>query len=146
MAQPGTARFGAFLVSLGNGDSPLTYTAPCGFTSKALNLTKNLQEITIPDCDDPDAPFWQGRDVQSLSFAVTGDGVLAEESVDTWLDAFYSTESVPVQIEIEFPSGTRTFNGLAHLEGFNVAVELGGRVTAQVSMQGDGELTRSIVT
>lgn len=147
MAQPTTARFGAFIVSLGNGDSPLTYTAPCGFTSKALNLQKNLSEVAIPDCDDPDAPFWVARDVQTLTAAVSGEGVLAAESIDKWLDAFYSTESVQVQIEIElaaFP--TETFTGLMHVDGFNITAEQGGRVQVSVSMQSDGELVRTQVT
>ena len=146
MAAPTTARFGKFRVLLGNGDSPLTYTAPCGFTSKSLTLTKNLQDINLPDCDDPDAPAWVGRDVQSLSAAISGEGVLAAESVDEWLEAFEDTDSVPVRIEIEFPISTYVYTGLMHVAEMVLGAEQGGRVTNNVSMQSDGELVRTLET
>lgn len=140
MAQPNTARFGKFIVSIWDGSA---FVAPCGFTSKALNLGKNLSEVPIPDCADPDAPFWIARDVQSLTAAVSGEGLLAEESVDVWLDAYYSTSSVETQVEIEFPGLTRTFTGLMHVESVNITAEQGGRVQASISMQSDGELVRA---
>ena len=59
--------------------APVTYAAPCGFTSKSFTLSKNLQEIDIPNCDDPDAVAWIGRDAQNLSATIAGDGVAAAE-------------------------------------------------------------------
>lgn len=145
MAKPTTTRFGKFRVMLGSDDSPNEYAAPCGFTSKSLALSKNLSEVNIPDCDDPDEVAWVGRDAVSLSAAVTGDGVLAAESVEKWLDAFEDVESVPVMIEIEFPAKTIQWEGRMHLANFTPATEQGGRVTASVEMQSDGELVRTVV-
>src|SRR5690348_6760597 len=105
MAKPTTVRFGKFLIKLATPATPTVFTAPCGFTSKSLALSKNLEEVNIPDCDNPDDPAWVGRDVSSLSAAVTGDGVLAEESVELWLNAFNSTDPYPVEIELVL-SGT----------------------------------------
>jgi hypothetical protein len=144
MTKPTTARFGKFKVLLGDGASPIVYTAPCGFTSKSLTLTKNLSEVNIPDCDDPDAVAWVGRDATSLSASVTGEGVLAAESVETWLDAWEDDESVPVKIEVEFPAKTVTWTGYMHIATFTTGAEQGGRVTANVDMQSDGELTRVV--
>jgi predicted secreted protein len=146
MAKPVTARFGAFTVSLSDGNSPAVFTAPCGFTSKSLSLTKSLSEITIPDCDDPDAPSWVGRDVESLSAEVSGEGVLAAEAVPTWQAAFESTASIEVQIDIEFSSGTLTYTGFMHLESLEITAEQGGRVQMSVSLQSDGELTGAWTT
>lgn len=146
MAKPVTIRFGKFLVMLGDGASPEQFAAPCGFTSKSLTLTKNLTEVNIPDCDDPDEVAWVGRDAASLSAAVTGDGVLASESVETWLDAFESVDSISVAIELEFPTKTVRWVGKMHVSSFAPTSEQGGRVTAAVEMQSDGELVRSIVT
>ncbi len=143
MAQPITARFGKFKVSLGDDSSPIAYTAPCGFTSKSLSLGKGLSEVLIPDCDDPDAPLATGRDVESTTASVSGEGVLAAGSVLTWLTAYESTEAVPVQIEVEFSSGTVVWTGLMHVESLEVGAEQGGRVTLNVSMQSDGALVRS---
>lgn len=144
MAQPSTARFGKFRILLGNSADPVVYTAPCGFTSKSLTLTKDLTDVTLPDCDDPDAVAWVGRDASTLSASVSGEGVLASESVETWLDAWENVNSVPVKIEIEFPAKTITWTGLMHVSSLNPSTEQGGRVTMSVEMQSDGELVRTV--
>lgn len=143
MAQPVTARFGKFRVLLGNDATPTVYSAPCGFTSKALNLIKNLAEIEIPDCADPDAAVDLARDVQSKDWNISGEGLLAAGSVEAWLDAYDSSASVPVKVEIEFSSGTVTFVGHAHLSNFGMSAERAGRVTVSVEMQGDGALVKT---
>ncbi len=143
MATPVTARFGKFRVLLGSGSGPIVYAAPCGFTSKSLSLTKSLSEVSLPDCDEPDAPIVLGRDVESISASVSGEGVLAAAAVTTWLDAYESTDSVPVKIEIEFSSGTVTWTGNMHVESLELGAEQGGRVTLNVSMQSDGALVRT---
>lgn|SRR5688572_521162 len=146
MAAPTTARFGKFRVLLGDGASPETFAAPCGFTSKSLTLTKNLQEVNLPDCDDPDAPAWVGRDVQSLSAAINGEGVLAAESAPAWFEAYEATDSVSVKIEIEFTDITYVYTGLMHIAEMALGAEQGGRVTNNVQMQSDGELVRTMIT
>jgi len=142
MATPTTARFGKFRVLLdlaGTG----TYSAPCGFTSKSLSLNKSLSEVSIPDCDDPDLPIVIGRDVESISASVSGEGVLAANAVETWLTAYESTDSVAVKVEVEFSTGTVTWTGSMHVESLEIGAEQGGRVTLSVSMQSDGALTRT---
>jgi len=142
MAAPTTARFGKFKILLGDGADPEVFTAPCGFTSKSLQLTKNLTEVNLPDCDDPDAVAWVGRDAQSLSAQVSGEGVLSAQSVDAWLAAFESVDSINVKVIIEFPAKTITWTGRMHVSTFSPTSEQGGRVTASVELQSDGELAR----
>ncbi len=144
MATPTTVKFGKFKVLLGDGASPETFANPCGFTSKSLTLTKNLSEVNLPDCDDPDQVAWVGRDATSLSASITGEGVLASESVETWLDAWENVESVAVKIEVEFPAKTITWTGRMHIATFTAGAEQGGRVTANIEMQSDGELERVV--
>lgn len=143
MAKPTTVRFGKFRIKL-ETDTPGTYAAPCGFTSKSLTLTKNLSEVNIPDCDDPDAVAWVGRDAESLSAAVSGEGIIAAESVEAWLDAWESEDSINVLLEIEFPAKTVSWMGKMHVASLNPATEQGGRVTMAVEMQSDGELVRDV--
>ena len=145
MAQPTTAKFGKFKVYLGDGGSPAVYSVPCGFTSKSLTLTKNLTEINLPDCADPDAVAWVGRDAESLSMSVSGEGVLASESVEDWLDAWEDEESVQVRVDIEFPAKTIRWTGRMHISTFTTGAEHGGRTTVNVEMQSDGEMTRVVV-
>lgn len=143
MTAPVTAKFGKFRVLIGDGGDPENFAAPCGFTSKSLALTKNLSDVNLPDCDDPDAPAWVARDVESLTASVTGEGVMASESVDTWMSAYENTSSITVKVEIELPAVTHTYTGKMHLSSLTFGAEQGGRVTANVEMQSDGELART---
>lgn len=145
MAQPGTIKFGKMKVELGDGETPEVFSAPCGFTQKGFSRNKSLNEVAIPDCDDPDAPVVLGTDVSTIGWAVTGEGVLAAEAIDLW-DSFYdSTASRNVKITLEFdaPTGGIVYVGKAHLETFEITGALGSRVTASVSLRGDGALTRT---
>lgn len=146
MAAPTTARFGKFRVLLGDGDSPEVFAAPCGFTSKSLVLSKNLTDVNLPDCDDPDAPAWVGRDVESLTASITGEGVMAAESAPDWMAAYESVDSVSVKVEIEFPLVTYIYTGKMHIATMTLGAEQGGRVTNNIEMQSDGELVRSMET
>ena len=144
MAKATTIKSGMFRVMLGSGSSPIVYAAPCGFTQRSMTLTKNLEEVNIPDCDDPDKIDWIGRDATSLSMSISGEGVLAEESVEDWLDAVESTDSVPVKVELEFPTKTITWTGYMQVESMESGAANGGRATNNVSMQSDGEMVRVV--
>lgn len=144
MAQATTTKGGKVRVLLGNDANPIVYAAPCGFTSKSLTFNKGLEETQVPDCDDPDKVDWIGRDAVSLSMSVSGEGVLAAESVETWLDAWESIDSVPAKIEVEFQAKTITWTGLLHVESFSAEAPNGRRVTSSVSLQSDGEMVRVV--
>src|SRR5690606_26138271 len=58
MAQATTIKGGKVRVKIGNNATPIVYTAPCGFTQRSITLTKNLNEVSIPDCENPDKVDW----------------------------------------------------------------------------------------
>lgn len=143
MTQPTTIKGGKVRVLLDLAGTN-TYSAPCGFTSRSLTLTKALNDFSIPDCDDPDAVDWLGRDAVSLSMSVSGEGVLASESVEEWLDAFHSVDSIAAKVEIEFPAKTITYTGAMHVESIEIGANNGQRATANISMQSDGIMTKAV--
>lgn len=143
MAAATTIRGGKVRILLGEGTSPIVYTAPCGFTSRSVTFNKGLEEVNIPDCLDPDKIDWVGRDSVSLSISVSGEGVLAYESVDTWDTAFLSLDSVPARIEIEWPAKTVVWTGRLHIESLELGATNAQRATLNVSMQSDGEFVRT---
>lgn len=140
--KPITARFGKFFVRLSDGGSPAQFIAPCGFTSKAWNRSKNLNEVNIPDCDDPDSPAAVARDVTSTTASITGEGVLAKTALPIWEDAYDSSSPVECEVEIIFEdSTTALWAGKFHIETFNITGAQGERVNVSVSMQSDGDIT-----
>lgn len=120
------------------------YTAPCGFTSKSVAINKGGEDVALPDCDDPDALSWLGRDAVSLTMSIGGPGVLYEESVETWLDAVESGDSIATKVEWEFPSKTITWTGLMQVETFSAEAPDKRRVTTEVAMRSDGKMTRVV--
>ncbi|WP_107341480.1 phage tail tube protein [Agrobacterium pusense] len=142
MAQATTIKGGKIRVLLGNSATPIVYSAPCGFTQRSITLNKGLEEVQIPDCTDPDKIDWVGRDATSLSMSISGEGVLASESVDTWLEGFDKIDSIPVKVEWEFPAKTITWTGRMHIESMEVGASNGQRATNNVSMQSDGAMVR----
>lgn len=143
MTQPVTSKGGKVRVLLDPAGTN-TFTAPCGFTSKSLTITKALEDTNIPDCDDPDAVPWLGRDATSLSMSISGEGVAAQESIETWLDAVENVESISAKIEWEFPAKTITWTGNVHVGSFAADAPNGRRVTSTVSIESDGEMVRTV--
>lgn len=144
MAQPTTIKDGSFILELGDGATPEVFSAPCGFTQKSLTLSSSLSEVLIPDCNNPDAPIYVARDVQSKSLEVSGEGVLAAESLVTWINWYKSAASKNIRLRQVFPAptGTITFSCAALAENIEFSGSRGnGRVTINVSIASDGEIT-----
>lgn len=143
MATPTVKSFGNFLVKVGNAASPEVFSAPCGFTEKALQLSADTVDTTLPDCDDPDAPSWVARDVTRLAAQVTGSGVMATESVATWRAWYLSGNPKNVRVEIAGASsaGGGYYAGAFLLTSMELGAKIGEKVTCNVTLVSDGPVT-----
>ena len=137
MAQATTYPFSKFLVKIGDGAAPEVFTDPCGLTSKGLTRTANLNDTNVPDCADPDAPSWLGRDVVSYQANIAGAGVVAEESFDTWEDWWNAGETRNVRIELGSPAEYAWIMP-AKLQEFSITAERGQKVQMAVNIVSDG--------
>lgn len=142
MAKPTTISGSHLLIMLGDGQSPETFSAPCGLTTKGLNFSAATNDFNVPDCDDPDAPVWTERVVSALSAGVTGSGVMAGESHDEWREWFLSGATKNIQISIDelLAVGGGYYQMPAVLTGFNITGEQGGKVQLEVAIQSDGQV------
>ncbi|TMI98479.1 MAG: phage tail protein [Alphaproteobacteria bacterium] len=138
MAQASTLRFSQFLIKLGNGANPEVFAAPCGLNSREFNRTAATNDTNVPDCADPDAPSWLERDTTSLSSALSGSGVVADEDFDDWNDWFESGETKNLEITL----GTRTWRGPFKCTALNITGQRGSRTTFTVSMESDGKVVK----
>lgn len=146
MAKPTTLAFGSFKVFVGDGASPETFAAPCGFTQKSLNLTQATTSTLIPDCDDPTAPAWTEEGVTSLSAEITGSGILALESLDTWREWWESAadNNIRVQLDTTLANNGGYYQGPALLTSLSFSTALnadGNKVQIQVSIKNASEWT-----
>lgn len=135
MTQATTLKFSQFLVQLGNGAVPEVFASPCGLNSRSFNRTAATNDTNVPDCDNPDAPSWLERDIVSLSAAISGAGVVADEDFDTWNTWFEDGSTKNVKITL----GTRVWIGPYKLTKLNVTGNRGSRTTFDASLDSDGE-------
>ena len=142
MAQATTLPFSAFKAMLETA-TPNTFAAPCGLTERSVSFTKETNDTTSIDCDDEDAPAWVDRDVVSLSASISGEGVMARQSLETWREAFASTEPVKTRIEVAGTAaqGGGYWQGLFHLSSFELTGTKGERCTVSIEMQSTGPVT-----
>jgi TP901-1 family phage major tail protein len=142
MAQATTLPFSAFKVML-ETDTPNTFAAPCGLTERSITFSKETNDTTSIDCDDEDAPAWVDRDVVSLSATISGEGVMARESLELWRDAFTTTDTVNARIEVggTAAQGGGYWSGKFHLTSFEPSATRGERVSVSVEMQSSGPIT-----
>lgn len=139
MAQATTVPFSGFRVMLETA-TPGTYGAPCGLTERSLSLTKETNDTTTPDCDDEDAGSWTERDVVSKSASISGEGVMARESIARWQAAFEDDAPVSVRVERAGTAlqGGGYYLGLFHLTSFEQSATRGERATVSIEMSSSG--------
>lgn len=141
MAKPTTLSAAKLLIQVGDGATPTeVFSAPCGLNAKGINFGKETNDVTVPDCLDPDAPAWVERIATSFSGTVSGSGLLAQEALDTWREFFQSTDTKNCRILLD-GAGWGHWAGAFHCTTFNVTGELGGKVQVEVELLSDGEVT-----
>ena len=139
-----TYPFSKFLIKIGDGAAPEVFTDPCGLTSKGFTRTANLNDTNIPDCDEPDAPSWLGRDVVSYQASSAGSGVVAAESFATWEDWWNEGDTRNIRIELGSPPEYAWIMP-AKLQEFAITGERGDKVQMTVSIVSDGAVVPEVI-
>lgn len=140
MAQPTTRKFGQFLVKLETAPGSGVFAAPCGFTSKSFGLTASTNRQPIPDCDDPDAPIWNGSEKSAREVRVQGSGVMALESYEDWRAAFLSDVAILARVEISGTGaeGAGYWQGPLNVTELSHTASFGNKVELSISGENDG--------
>jgi hypothetical protein len=144
MAQATTYPFSKFLVKIGDGGSPEVFTDPCGLTTKGFTRSANMNDTNIPDCANPDAPSWLGRDVVSYHGSIAGQGVVAHESFSTWENWWNAATTRNIRIELGNPVEFAWIMP-AKLQDFAVTAERGKKVEMSVALVSDGAVVPQVV-
>lgn len=143
MAQAQTLPFSALKVLLESATTPGTFVAPCGLTERSFSQTKETNDTTVPDCEFEDRASYVDRDVVSRSASISGEGVIARQSIAIWQAAWESDEPINVRVE---RSGTAAqgggyYLGAFHVTSFEQGATRGERATISIEMQSTGAVT-----
>lgn len=142
MAKPVTQRWSAFTLWVGDGASPEVFEAlDCGLTAKSIAFSTETGDVTVPDCDDPDAPSWTERVPRAYSANITGSGVMAEETLELWSGWFFGGQAKNAKVILN-TTNPITIAGSFIFTSFEVTGNEGdGKVQVSVAFQNDGEVT-----
>lgn len=137
MAQPTVLVGTKLLILVGDGALPEVFSQPCGLTTRTFDLAASTNTTLIPDCDDPEAPAWEAKDVNALSATVSGSGVMAVESFDTWNDWFMGATSKSLQIKLD-SAALGHWAGSFILTALKYGGQRGQKVTVDITLVNDG--------
>lgn len=140
MAQPTVLVGTKLLILVGDGATPEVFAQPCGLTTRGIDFSASTNTTLIPDCDDPEAPAWEAKDVNALSASVTGNGVMAIESFDIWNDWFQEAQARNCQIKLD-SALLGYWAGQFILTGLKYGGQRGQKVTVDITMANTGAVT-----
>lgn len=145
MAVPSTLKFGAGLFYLGDGATPEVFTKICGVTSYDVEVTKDTNDASVPDCDNPDAAIWTTSDVTSQGWKMSVEGFAVPAALPLIEGATLSSAAVGIRFYLKgagVGAGTpdRLYSGTAHVS-MKLTGKLGDKWQVSVEVTGDGALT-----
>jgi len=98
------------LIKVSNGDSPVTYSALCGFKTSTFNMSANSVDTTTPDCANPgNIPQKTAiAGIVSRTFSGSGKFIKSALVTDFIADVIAGTQ---IDAEVTVP-GVGTFTGM----------------------------------
>ena len=115
--------------------------------ARSISGEAATNDFNIPDCEDPDAMGWLAREKVSLSYSLTGAGILNTPDVEEFHDFLIDPLSRSSEIVVDVPAvdGEVIFAGKFHLTGFEITGDRGAKMEATITMVSDGEVTVTAV-
>lgn len=131
------------LIKVGDGASPENFVHYCTINAeREFALEANVNESINIDCDDPDAPGWVDREVESLSGQITGAGVLNTPDWRVFRGWFTSGEprNVQVVLNVDAVDGGEVASGQFLLTNLSKTGDRGGKIQGSLTLQSTGPL------
>lgn len=131
------------LTQFGDGKTPETFAHACTInTSQDFTIEATTTDATEPNCEDPDAPGWVLRSVDTLSASINGAGTMDPLSYARLRDAQLSGEPINVRSLLDLPKaqGGGWYAGRYIITSLGIAKEGKGYVSTTLAMQSDGEV------
>jgi hypothetical protein len=138
------ARGVQLLIMVGDGGSPEVFTAYCTINAaRTITGEAATNDFNIPDCANPDALGWLAREKVSLSYSLSGAGILNTPDVQVFTDFLADPLSRNCQIVVDVPAtdGGVVFAGPFHLTKFEITGDRGTKMEATLDLVSDGEIT-----
>lgn len=131
------------LIQFGDGAEPETFAHSCTInTSQDFTIEASMTESTDPNCENPDAPGWVLRSVDTLSANINGAGTTDPVSYGVLRQKMLSGEPFNVRVLMDLPKaqGGGWYAGRYVMSSLGLAKEGKGYLSSSVALQSDGEV------
>lgn len=110
---------------------------------RGLDISSDVSEMVVPDCDDPSLPAFKEIFKDGISLAVSGGGVLHTSSVESWFNWMItdSYKNVRVKLDTSGALGGGYIAMRMKLTGFSITGARKNNSTAEVSLMSHGVAT-----
>lgn len=132
------------LIQFGDGATVEEFKNSCTInTTQDFTLEATTTDGTEPNCEDPNAPNWVLRAVDTLSAGINGAGTMDPVSYGVLRTLMLAGQDFKVRVLLD---GLTSQQGGGYFEGAYVMTSLGvnkegkGYVTATVALQSTGEV------
>lgn len=131
------------LTQFGDGAVPEEFAHACTInTSQDFTVEATTVDATDPNCQNPDAPGWVLRSVDTLSASINGAGTMDPMSWARLRDVQLSGEPINARVLLDLPAaqGGGWYAGRFVITSLGIAKEGKGYVSCTVALQSDGEV------
>ncbi len=131
------------LIQIGDGEDPEVFAHSCTInTSQDFTIEATTTDATDPNCENPDAPGWVLRSVDTLSANINGAGTADAISYGVLRKHMLSGEPFNVRVLMDLPKaqGGGWYAGRYVMTSLGLAKEGKGYLSSTVAMQSDGEV------
>ncbi|MCA2372203.1 hypothetical protein ATU3B_11290 [Agrobacterium genomosp. 3 str. CIP 111-78] len=129
------------LIQFGDGAEPEVFAHSCTInTSQDFTIEATMTESTDPNCENPDAPGWVLRSVDTLSANINGAGTADPVSYGVLRQKMLSGEPFNVRVLVDLPKaqGGGWYAGRYVMSSLGLAKEGKGYLSSTVALQSDG--------
>lgn len=132
------------LIQFGDGSTPEVFAHSCTInTTQDFTIEATTTDGTGQSCEDPNAPSWVLRAIDSLSAGVNGAGTMDPVSYGVLRVKMLAGDEFNVRVLLD---GLTAVQGGGYYEGAYVMTSLGlakegkGYVTSTIALQSSGEV------
>lgn len=145
MALAKTAKGTKLLIKVGDGATPTeAFAVMCTINAeRGIQFTADTNDVTVPDCADPDLLAWTEREKRAIQATISGAGVLNTPDIATFFAWVSSSAVKNVKVVVDVPSadGGRIFSGAFHCTQFELTGNVGDKVQCSIQLQSSGAIT-----
>lgn len=143
MAQVETFTGSKILIKIGDGADPEVFAHPC-----LINTTRSIQgsattvDNAVPDCADPEAPAWVEREKDTISYTITGEGMMHASDIAVYAAWLKDPLSKNIQAVVaDGDDAGHVFSGAFHLTELQMGGGRKEKATGSITLVSDGVVT-----